>query len=235
MKLAQSVKIGAWLLIVLNLLMGFGSIWIFMRMAPAIQVIIAQNTVSLESCEHMLAALAKAQTSVAGDGEIAAFHTALREAKNNITETREPATIELISRYYQDAFKGDDYARAQTTNAIIELGEINRAAMRRADARAQQFGYAGAWGIVFMATFAFLVGMIFLRSLRRNLIEPMHEIDAVATAFLTGDRMRRCSMKEPAQSTNRILNKVNDILDVNCTSTHQNNDLYKEPGIQDLP
>jgi len=43
MKLAQSVKIGAWLLIVLNLLMAFGSIWKIMRMAPAIKVIIAQN------------------------------------------------------------------------------------------------------------------------------------------------------------------------------------------------
>jgi len=235
MKLAQSVKIGAWLLIALNLLMGFGSIWIFMRMAPAIQVIIAQNTVSLESCEDMLAALARSRTAGADPGRVAAFHTALSEAKNNITEKREPAAIELISKYYQNAFRGDAYARAQTINAIVALGEINREAMRSADARAQQFGYAGAWGVVFMATFAFLVGMIFLRSLRRNLIEPMHEIDAVATAFLAGDRMRRCSMKEPAQSTSRILNKVNEILDVNSTSVAPDNNYYTQARIENLP
>lgn len=221
MKIAQSVKIGAWLLIVLNLLMAFGSIWIFMRMAPAIKVIIAQNEVSLEACEHMLAALAKAKISNGFIDEQIAFGVALGKAENNITEMKEPATIEMISRYYQDAFKGDDLALERTIMAIVELGKINRDAMRRADVRAQQLGYAGAWGVVFMATFSFMVGMIFLRSLRKNLIEPMHEIDTVVTAFRAGERMRRCSMKNPSRSTNQILSNVNELLDMK--NTYQNN------------
>ena len=223
MKLAQSVKIGAWLLIALNLLMAFGSIWIFMRMAPAIKVIIAQNEVSLESCEDMLAALAKAKTSIEVVAEKKAFRVALGKAENNITEMKEPATIDKISRYYQAAFKGDDVALERTIMAIAELGEINRDAMRRADVRAQQLGYAGAWGVVFMATFSFMVGMIFLRSLRKNLIEPMHEIDAVAAAFRAGERMRRCSMRNPTRSTNQVLSNVNELLDMN--NSYQNNDL----------
>ena len=36
MRLAQSVRLGAWLLIGLNLLMALGAIGILMRMAPAI-------------------------------------------------------------------------------------------------------------------------------------------------------------------------------------------------------
>jgi hypothetical protein len=223
MKLAQSVKIGAWLLIALNLLMAFGSIWIFMRMAPAIKVIIAQNEVSLESCEDMLAALAKAKTSIEVVAEKKAFRVALGKAENNITEMQEPATIDKISRYYQAAFKGDDLALERTIMAIAELGEINRDAMRRADVRAQQLGYAGAWGVVFMATFSFMVGMIFLRSLRKNLIEPMHEIDAVAAAFRAGERMRRCSMRNPTRSTKQVLSNVNELLDMN--NSYQNNDL----------
>ncbi len=223
MKLAQSVKIGAWLLIVLNLLMAFGSIWIFMRMAPAIKVIIAQNEVSLESCEDMLAALAKAKISTDVVAEKEAFRVALSKAENNITETKEPETLNKISRYYQAAFKGDDLALERTIMAIVELGEINREAMLRADIRAQQLGYAGAWGVVFMATFSFMVGMIFLRSLRKNLIEPMHEIDAVAAAFRAGERMRRCSMKNTSRSTNQVLRNVNELLDMN--NTNQKNDL----------
>ncbi len=222
MKHSQSVRFGAWLLIVLNLLMAFGSIWIFMRMAPAIKVIIAQNEVSLESCEDMLAALAKAKTSVADVAEIEAFREALGKAETNITETKEPAIINMISKYYQSAFKDDALARDRTITAIIELGKINRDAMRRADAMAQQLGYAGAWGVVFMATFSFMVGMIFLRSLRKNLIEPMHEIDTVVTAFRAGERMRRCSMKNPSRSTTQILSNVNELLDMNSTY-HNNN------------
>jgi hypothetical protein len=214
MKLAQSVKIGAWLLIALNLLM---------RMAPAIKVIIAQNEVSLESCEDMLAALAKAKTSIEVVAEKKAFRVALGKAENNITEMQEPATIDKISRYYQAAFKGEDLALERTIMAIAELGEINRDAMRRADVRAQQLGYAGAWGVVFMATFSFMVGMIFLRSLRKNLIEPMHEIDAVAAAFRAGERMRRCSMRNPTRSTKQVLSNVNELLDMN--NSYQNNDL----------
>ena len=221
MKHAQSVGFGAWLLIVLNLLMAFGSIWIFMRMAPAIKVIIAQNEVSLESCEDMLAALAKAKTAVADVTEIEIFRAALDKAENNITEPREPAIINIISKNYQAAFKDDAFARDRTITAIIELGNINRNAMRRADVRAQQFGYAGAWGVVFMATFSFMVGMIFLRSLRKNLIEPMHEIDSVAAAFRAGERMRRCSMKNPSRSTSQIFSNINELLDI--ISTYQNN------------
>jgi uncharacterized protein YhhL (DUF1145 family) len=217
MKFARSVKLGAWLLIVLNLLMAFGSIWIFMRMAPAIKVIIAQNEVSLESCEDMLATLAKAKPSATDGSEIEAFRLALTNAQNNITEKEEPATINMISRNYQDAFAGDASARDRTIRAIVDLGTINRDAMRRADVKAQQLGYAGAWGVVFMATFSFMIGMIFLRSLKKNVMEPMHEIDTVVTAFRAGERMRRCSLKHQSRSTRKILNNVNELLDTHDT------------------
>ena len=35
MEHAQSVRLGAWLLILLNLLMALGAIWVLMRMTPA--------------------------------------------------------------------------------------------------------------------------------------------------------------------------------------------------------
>lgn len=216
MKLAQPVKVGAWILIAMNLLMAFGSIWIFMRMAPAIEVIIAQNEVSLESCEKMLASLSRVTTSDSHDGAaIAGFLKALAKAKNNITEQEEPPVLDTISRHYENAFKGDDFSLNRTIKAIEDLGEINRSAMRRADARAQQLGYAGAWGVVFMATVSFMVGIIFLRSMKKNLTEPMQEIDAVVTAFREGDRMRRCTMRNPSRSIRNIFGNINELLDMN--------------------
>ena len=43
MRLAQAVRVGAWLLVGLNLLMALGAIWILMRMAPAMSGIIEQQ------------------------------------------------------------------------------------------------------------------------------------------------------------------------------------------------
>lgn len=215
MKLAQSVKLGAWLLIAMNLLTAFGSIWIFMRMAPAIKVIIAQNEVSLEASEKMLAALVAARTSGdRTDGKLELFRNALNRAENNVTEKEEPAFIEEIVQHHKGAFNGDELALAQTLGAIVKLAEVNREAMRRADARAQQLGYAGAWGVVFMAALTFMVGMIFLRSMKKNLSEPMRVIDTVVSAFRRGDRMQRCSMGNPSKSIRQIFSNINELLDM---------------------
>lgn len=215
MKLAHPVKFGAWFLIVMNLIMAFGSIWIFMRMAPAIEVIIAQNEVSLESCEDMLAALLKSNDS--GSSSLAVFRGALAKARNNITEEEEPAIIDRIEKYHKAAFDGDELSLNLTIDAITDLGDINRQAMRRADAKAKQFGYAGAWGVVFMATVSFMIGMILLRSLEKNLSEPIQEIDAVIAAVRDGDPMRRCTMKNPSSSIRKIFTNVNELLDMKYT------------------
>ncbi|MDT8446806.1 MAG: hypothetical protein RRB13_07910 [bacterium] len=220
MKLAQSVKVGAWLLIALNLLIAFGSIWVFMRMAPAIDVIINQNEVSLEASEGMLSSLLMTESDEdRAEFSIESFRDALNKASNNITEQEEPRVIKKIAQHYQAAFQGNDRALKQTVEAIVELGAINRAAMHRADAKAKQLGYAGAWGVVFMATATFMAGMIFLRSVKKNLLEPILEIDRVVIAFRDGDLMRRCSMKNPPKDIRQIFGNLNDLLDLQSANT----------------
>ncbi|MBN2161771.1 MAG: hypothetical protein JXR25_10205 [Pontiellaceae bacterium] len=223
MKTAQSVKLGAWLLISLNLLMAFGSIWVFVRMAPAIDVIIVQNEVSLQACQDMLAALA---TDADTTGSIERFRKALERAGNNVTEAEEPVIIRKISESCDAAFSGT--GRTKTIEAILELGTVNRNAMRQADQRAQQLGYAGAWGIVFMATAIFLIGMMFQHRLKTNLTEPLQEINAVTDAFCKGDAMRRCSLDRPPNNIKRVLNNVNQLLDQCCTVGNNSNDRSDE-------
>lgn len=218
MKFAQSVRLAAWFLIGLNLLMAFGSIWIFVRMTPAIEVIIDRNVTSLQMCEEMLAALALAnenqsvpKTAVSPVQQ--AFKKALRRAQQNITEDDEPAIITSINQSYQKAFAGDAAAITKTVDAIQRLGSTNRAAMVSADKNARQFGNAGAWGIVFMATVVFLAGMLFIRSLKRNLVHPLEEIHSVTTAFRHGDTMRRCTGTGTLREINLVYRELNDILD----------------------
>jgi len=194
--------------------MALGSIWIFMRMAPAIEVIIDRNEHSLQACEEMLASLAMmTEDTAANAGLKATFENALKRAQDNITEDEEPAALKPIRLGFSDAFIGDRAARQSTVTAIILLGKINRNAMIIADQRAKQFGYAGAWGIVFMAVCVFLAGMLFKRSLSNNLIKPIEEIQAVIRAQQRGDTLRRFSGSDLPRDVKTVFNGLNEFLD----------------------
>lgn len=214
MRFAQSVKMGAWFLICFNLLMAFGSIWIFFRMSPAIEIIIKQNEVSLSECENMLASLAMIKGKDSDMSSLKrSFEKALKNAKNNITEKKEPFAIESISENYPKAFEGDFAAKEQTVDSILLLSEINRSAMIVADKKAKQLGYTGAWGVVFMATVIFLIGVIFIRILKRYMINPLEEISSVLSAHKNGDRMRRCSGFGLPYEIKNLFNELNEFID----------------------
>ena len=214
MRIAQSVRLGAWLLIGLNLLMAMGSIWIFMRMAPAIEIIIERNELSLEACEEMLASLATIdQDAHANRALEETFRNALRRAQNNITEKEEPAALESIKATYANAFLGSRGARQETVGAITLLAKINREAMITEDRRARQFGNAGAWGVVFMAVSVFFAGMLLKRTLSRNLVMPLEEIHEVITAHRTGDTMRRCTGPDLPRDVKLVYDGLNQLLD----------------------
>ena len=214
MLLAQAIRVGAWILVGLNLLMGLGAIGIFMRMAPAIEKIIVRNERSLQACEDMLASLALATGKHNAAKELRqSFSAALTRAKTNITEAQEPVVIELIGTTFDRAFSGDISARERTVAAVVALADINRKAMIYADQQAQQLGRAGAWGVVFMASSAFLAGMIFIRSLNRRVVNPFEELHAVIAAQQSGETMRRCTGVELPQDMRMIFNGINEILD----------------------
>lgn len=214
MRIAQATRIGAWVLICLNLLMALGSIWIFMRMAPAIRLIIDQNAYSLQSCEEMLASLAMATEDINSNKTLYDnFEKALISARNNITEQEESGPIELIQTRFAAAFRGDLQAKEQTVTAITLLGQINRDAMVKKELRARQLGQAGAWGVVFMATSVFSAGILFNRNLSQNVVRPIEEIHAVISAYRNGDTMRRCSGADLPIDFASVFHGINEILD----------------------
>jgi hypothetical protein len=199
--------------------MAFGSIWVFMRMAPAIEIIIEQNEKSLHACEEMLSILVLANPSA---NDVAQFESkflkALDRANKNITEKEEPIAIEAISKNYAQAFEGSFEGKEKTVSAILQLAEINRRAMVVEDRKARQFGNAGAWGIVFMASALFLVGMLFMKGLKQSLVKPLEEILSVIQAVKTGDSMRRCIGTGAPRDILSIFDGINDILDKNTSN-----------------
>jgi len=205
---------GVWILMGFNLLMAFGSIWIFMRMAPAIKVIIDRNELSLEACEEMLSSLSLMGPNATINGGLKEkFLEALERGENNTTESEEPAAFQIIHRNFSNAFAGDSQALKGTVAAILFLSKINRDAMIKADLRARQLGYAGAWGIVFMAAIVFFAGMLFKRRISNNMVIPMEEIEAVIYAHQNGDIMRRCNGTDVPREVQSLFNGVNELLD----------------------
>lgn len=231
---AHSVKFGAWVVILLNLLMAFGSIWIFMRMAPAIEVIIARNVVSLEATEEMLAILSLTDKLPAGSAAGQNFRQALERAKNNITEAEEAQLLTRVEGLQAASFAGEENARLELVNTLVELGRTNRSAMRAADVRAQQLGLGGAWTVVFMASAAFLVSMLFLRGLKKNLLLPLEEIHAAVTAFHSGDTMRRCSHKNAPKAMQPLMLRINELMDGHNLAGYMDETLHGPADAADL-
>jgi hypothetical protein len=219
MSLSQIVKLRVWLLMGFNLLMALGCIWIFMRMAPAIAVILERNERSLHACEEMLAALALINNDEKNNKfQSENFMEALKRARNNVTEPEEPTTLQTISASFEQAFFREEQAIGQTVTAVINLGRINREAMNRADHRARQLGYAGAWGVVFMAIGVFLIGIRFNKKLFYTVVSPLEEIYAVISAQRTGNVMRRCTGTNLPGEIRIIFSGINEILN-KCQSS----------------
>lgn len=214
MRLAHAVRIGSWFLVGINLLMAVGTIGIFTRMAPAIAIIIERNDRSLKACEDMLALMAVTGSGAPFSAEQAqAFQTAFDRADSNITEPLEPEILKRLKSTLPSLFRGDTASRLAAVKATVQLGKINRDAMTIADQRAQQLGRAGAWGIVFMALSAFLVGVIYIRSLTRRVVMPLEEIHTVIIAQRNGDTMRRCTGADLSQDVAAVFTGINDLLD----------------------
>lgn len=214
MRTSQSVKTGGWILISLNILMALGSIWVFMRMTPAIDRIIQQNERSLQACEEMLSVLILINNTGSDSTKLKiSFINAFERAFNNITEIGEKEELQTIKKYHEGALKGNESAINKTVESLNDLSNINREAMIRADAEARQIGNAGAWGVVFMSSVVFIVGLIFLKILHKNLVSPIEEINSVLNSSKKGDKMRRCSGHELPQEIISIYREINELID----------------------
>jgi hypothetical protein len=214
MRLALAVRVGSWFLVGLNLLMAVGTIAIFTRMAPAIAIIIEHNERTLKACEDMLAVMAVTGAgSPFSDEQARIFQTAFDRAMANITEPQEPEILERMEPTLPPLFQGAVAIRKEVVDAVVQLGKINRDAMTAADQRAQQLGRAGAWGVVFMALSAFLVGVIFIRNITRRVVTPLEEIHTVIIAHRNGETMRRCTGTNLSHDVAAVFSGINDLLD----------------------
>ena len=80
--------------------------------------------------------------------------------------------------------------------------------------------------MVFMASAAFLVSMLFLRGLKKNLLLPLEEINLAVTAFSRGDSMRRCSYKGAPKPMQALMLHLNELMDGHRLNAHNTYNTY---------
>lgn len=207
MQSGKLITIGVWGMIIFNLLLSFGAVWSLQRIDPEIQRIYQRNVVSLDACEKMLLALAEPAVDQQN------FLNALQAAENNITEAGERETVMQIKALAEQLSSGNIHDRRLLTKEIIKLTNFNKNAIIESALQAQKMRQAGAWGIVFMTSFFFILALYFERRLRQTLLMPLEEIATVMEERTRGDRFRRCNLPHAAKDTKKMLAAINDLID----------------------
>ena len=207
MQSGKLITIGVWMMIIFNLLLSFGAVWSLQRIDPEIQRIYQRNVVSLDACEKMLLALAEPAVDQQN------FLNALQAAENNITEAGERETVMQIKALAERLSSGNIHDRRLLTKEIIKLTNFNKNAIIESALQAQKMRQAGAWGIVFMTSFFFILALYLERRLRQTLLMPLEEIATVMEERTRGDRFRRCNLPHAAKDTKKMLAAINDLID----------------------
>lgn len=212
MTLHRSLLTGAWIILLLNLLLAFGTIFLLTRMSPAIARILAANDRSLAACEDVLVVMAKGDLSETPDAE-KSLRAAVVVLEKNITEQGEAEEVAILKRGVDGVLRGDRNSAAVVTHSVVRLAAINRQAMIATDIRARRLGKAGAWGAVFLSGASFICGLLFIRYFVNRIFIPLEELYDVLASIRSGDRFRRCASAELSPDFYFIFEQMNSLID----------------------
>lgn len=199
--------------VLLNLLLAFGAVGLFVRMGPAIEQIHLENLHSILAAEQMLAELAAAGGEAPDQVAQARMRRALEEAKLNVTEGDEVPVLAQLERLLPDVLEGDRVARTESVATLRRLVEINRIAVARVDDRARRLGSGGAWAAVLIGFISFALSLGVAIRLQRRFVVPLLELHSVLEANRHGHQLRRCRHPDAPLEVTQVALAVNALLD----------------------
>jgi nitrogen fixation/metabolism regulation signal transduction histidine kinase len=199
-------------LIAFQLVTALAGIGLLSRTRPAIEHILSDNVATLAATDEMLAILA---ANVTNHGTELEFRHALESAEQNITEAREREIVERIRRLATP--EGLMEPDAALVEALRDLSEINRDAMRVDDESAQWISSAGAWTIFAFSLLSFGVSLVILYRLRSRLLRPLTNLHQTVLGAKQGDPHRRCTISDAPEELQTLIEVVNGALDHTCS------------------
>ena len=212
MELRRELLLTIGTLVLLNLLLAFGAIGLFVRMGPAIERILQENVWSIMAAEEMLAEFAEAGAPLTPEAR-ARVGQALDNAKRNVTEEEERPVLAAVERALPSAMDGEPGARRQAIASLRQLIQINREAMRKVDEEARRLGSAGAWAGAFVGFLSFLLSVFVVVRLQKRFVRPLVDLYEVLEGAREGERLRRCRLEDAPLEVIQVTRAVNRLLD----------------------
>ena len=210
------LSIGA--IVILNMILAFGVIGLFIRMGPAIELILKDNVYSIVAAEEVLAVFAAAGDAPVGGAGEARVRDALGRARSNVTEDEERPVLDAIEASLAAALAERGEARRRVIERTGALISVNREAMRRVDEEAQRLGAAGAWAAVLVGFLSLVLSLVVLGRMRARFVLPVLELYEVLTDA-KGEGKRRCRPRQAPVELRRAAEAVNAILDARVAAT----------------
>jgi methyl-accepting chemotaxis protein len=199
--------------VVINLLLVFSAIGLFVRMGPAIDRILTRNDATIVAAESILEVLARSGGARVAPEARDHVRAAVDRARNNITEPGEEPVLSQILSLLPSALEADPSARVALVEQLRQLIAINRSAMRQVDHDAQRLGRAGAWAAMFVGLATLTLSLFLTRSLGRRIVRPIAELCDTLHAYQSGDWFRRCGTRGAAPELRQAMDAVNQLLD----------------------
>ena len=213
MELRREVLLTIGGLVVLNLLLAFGAISLFVRMGPAIERILQENVYSIVAAEEILAELADATGGVLSPKARKRVRDSFDRALQNVTEEDERPVLASLTVNLPPAMNGDHAARRRVVADLQLLISVNRQAMHRADNAARRLGSAGAWAAVLLGFVSFFFSLMLIVRLQRRIIRPLVALFDVVESAFRGERLRRCGSVAAPREIIQVMESVNRLLD----------------------
>lgn len=201
--------------IILNVAIGVGAIFLVERIVPAIDDILSENVYSVSSAVAMLEAVAPIEGEATSVQENqAVFWKNFEKAKENIILDSEKSVVANIELTAKDFWAGKVAVKKDLTSYIGELANINIQAMEVKDKEAQFLGLTGAWGLGFLLLFSIAIQLLLRSRILNSLIGPVEQLFLVVKDFNSGNTMRRFadhkSMLGDIKKTGALVNIILD-------------------------
>lgn len=213
MQLGRELLLSIAILVLFNLLLAFGATGLLVRMGPAIDRILQENLYSVAATEEILVELARADGQLISAASSKKIEAALKRARQNVTEADEKPVLARLRKHLAPMLAGELDARARFIEATQELSEINRRAVKTADADARRLGNAGAWAAVFVGVTSLILSIMLIVRVQRRFVEPLVELHQVLEDTKDGNALRRCGTRDAPVEILKVAASVNRLLD----------------------
>lgn len=213
MELRRELSLTISALVLLNLVLAFGSVGLFVRMGPAIDRILQENVHAIAAAEEVLAQLARAGSEPLTPDAQDRIHRALANAKQNVEKEDERPAMAALEHYLPEAISGNATARGEAVASARQLIQVHREAMRDIESEARRLGRAGAWTAVFVGFLSFLLSVLIVVRLQHRLVRPLADLHEVLEGTRQGDRLRRCRVSDAPREIMQVTQSVNKLLD----------------------